>query len=770
MNARKAALVGAVLVLAGGAAWWALQQSSVKGPASVAAAPSAAALEAVFIGSAGCAGCHAAEHAAWRGSQHQRAMQHASTATVLGDFDDARFSYAGTTSTFLQRDGRFYLRTDGPDGRLAEFEVKYTYGVEPLQQYLVELPGGRLQAVSVAWDSRPAEAGGQRWFHLYPEGDVDHRDELHWTRPAQNWNFMCADCHSTDVRKGYDPEAGNFRTEYSEVTVGCEACHGPGSAHAQWAQAGAQGADARLTVALDERRGIGWQVDPQRGQPQRSRPRTTEREIAVCAQCHARRAQIAEGYRAGKPFLDHYLPALLEPGLYHADGQQRDEVYVWGSWLQSRMHAAGVTCSDCHEPHTQQLRAPGNDVCAQCHAPTQYDSGAHHHHPSGSTGAECANCHMPRETYMVIDPRRDHSMRVPRPDQSVSFGVPNACSRCHREEDAAWAAARVREWLGRDAAGFETFASTFAAAAAGDPRATDGLAYIVTDAAQPPIVRASALVRLGATGPIAPELLARAARDSAPLLRLAAAQTAQAQPPDQRASTVEHLLADPLRAIRIEAARVLAGTTSSLAAAAPSAWQAAADEYLATLRYNADRPESRVALGGFEAARGRQQESLAAFEQAIALDPGFVPAYVNAADTLRAAGSDREAVAMLERGLAQVPDAAALHHSLGLAQVRLGQTDSALTHIRRAAQLQPDSARYTYVYAVALDSTGRGSEAIRVLQAALERWPRDRDLLLALASFQLKAGQRAGAGATAQRLIEAHPQDPQARALANELL
>ncbi len=234
----------------------------------------------------------------------------------------------------------------------------------------------------------------------------------------------------------------------------------------------------------------------------------------------------------------------------------------------------------------------------------------------------------------------------------------------------------------------------------------------------------------------------RTARDPDPLLRLAAAQAAQSQPLEQRASTVEHLLSDPLRAIRIETARVLAGTAPSLAPTAPSAWQAAADEYLATLRYNADRPESRVALGGFEAALGRQPEAQATFAQAIALDPGFVPAYINAADALRAAGSDPEAVDMLERGLERVPDAAALHHSLGLAQVRLGQTDTAVTHIRRAAELQPDSVRYTYVYAVALDSTGREAEAIGVLQNALERWPRDRDLLHALASFQLKAGQR----------------------------
>ncbi len=251
MNARRAALVGVVLVLAGGVAWWAFQRPAAKGSAVVAASPATAPVDAQFIGSDGCAGCHAAEHADWRGSQHQQAMQHASAATVLGDFADARFSYAGTTSTFTRRDEQFFIRTDGADGKLADFEVKYTYGVAPLQQYLVQLPGGRLQAVSVAWDSRPADAGGQRWFHLYPDEKIDHRDELHWTRRSQNWNFMCADCHSTDVRKGYDPATNAFKTEYSEVTVGCEACHGPGSAHADWARAGS----SRRRRAIDGRAG-----------------------------------------------------------------------------------------------------------------------------------------------------------------------------------------------------------------------------------------------------------------------------------------------------------------------------------------------------------------------------------------------------------------------------------------------------------------------------------------------------------------------------------
>ncbi len=756
----------AAVVALGVGAWLALSHWRGPGNAAIEEDPPAA---ATFVGSERCASCHAAEFDLWRGSQHALAMQHASASTILGDFDDAQFSYGDVTTSFFRRDGRFWIRTDGPDGTLQEFEVRYAFGVAPLQQYLVELAGGRLQAVSVAWDSRPREAGGQRWFHLYPDERIDHRDELHWTRRAQNWNFMCADCHSTDIRKGYDPGADAFTTAYAEVSVGCEACHGPGSAHVYWADEKGDDPAMGLTVALDERRGVAWLPDPQTGKPRRSVALGSDRELDVCAQCHARRAQIAEGYRAGRPFMDHYLPSLLTPELYHPDGQQKDEVFIWGSWLQSRMHQAGVTCSDCHDPHTQRLRAPDNAVCAQCHAPSTYDDESHHRHPAGSTGAQCAECHMPRTTYMVVDPRRDHSMRVPRPDESVALGVPNACTACHADRDAQWAAQALRGWLGRDARGSQSFAAAFHGAEAGDPQALRDLATLGFDTAQPPIVRASALERLARHGRLDPSLAHRAARDPQPLLRLVAPRLADALPYPLRADLLAPLLTDERRAIRIEAARALAGGESRLPADSAPDWRRAADEYRATLHYNADRPESVTALGSFNAALGQFDEALRAFADARRLEPEFIPAYVNAADALRATGRDAEAAALLEEGLVQAPGSADLHHVLGLAQVRLGQTDAALASLERAVELAPESARFTYVYAVGLHSTGRPAEAIRLLETALERWPADRDMLLALASFQLEAGRRDRAAGVVSRLLEAYPSDRDAQALAAQL-
>jgi hypothetical protein len=436
----------AAFALAAALAWFALRPP----PAPPAPRPDPG--PAQFAGSASCASCHAEQHARWQDSQHALAMQHATDKSVLGDFGNARLRYAGTESTFYRRDGKFLMRTDGADGKLAEFEIKYAFGVYPLQQYLVEFPDGRLQAPSLAWDLRPRSAGGQRWFHLYPREKIDFRDELHWTKRSQNWNFMCADCHSTTVRKGYDAASDSFKTTWSEISVGCEACHGPGSRHLSNPK------EKLATPGMD-----------------------------ACAQCHARRSQIAEGFHGGKRFLDHYRPALLEPGLYHPDGQQRDEVYVWGSFLQSRMHRMGVTCGDCHEPHGAKLRAEGNAVCAKCHVPAKYDAPAHHFHQAG---ARCVDCHMPTENYMVVDPRRDHSFRVPRPDLSVSLGVPNACSACHADKGAKWAAAALVKRYGHRPEGFQRFAATLAEGASID------LAALAADVSQPEIARASALAAL----------------------------------------------------------------------------------------------------------------------------------------------------------------------------------------------------------------------------------------------------------------------------------
>jgi Tfp pilus assembly protein PilF len=756
-----------VIATVGAGIWWAprvAKQPPPPAPASHAAA------DPQYVGSEACANCHADAFAAWKGSQHAHAMQHAESGTVLGNFNQTRFHYAGVDSTFFRRDGRYFVHTDGADGKLADFEIKYTFGIDPLQQYLIEFPDGRLQALSIAWDTRPQERGGQLWFHLYPNDKVGYRDELHWTRYSQNWNFMCADCHSTDVRKNYDAAANSFHTTFKEIAVGCEACHGPGSAHIDWTRSKPADAAKGLTVALTERAGASWTIDRSSGNAVRNTPRAHDTEIGVCAQCHSRRSQIADGYRAGLPFLDFYRPALLSSPLYFADGQQRDEVYIWGSFLQSRMYHAGVTCSDCHEPHGQKLRAAGNALCSTCHLASKYDAPVHHHHAGTGPGTQCVDCHMPERTYMLIDPRRDHSIRIPRPDLSAALGVPNACTGCHQNTDAKWAAGLIEQWYGHQPQGFQRYAETFASFDRGAAQAGALLANLVGDVSQPAIARASALEALSAY-PSATTVAAAQAEltDPVALLRLASIGTLGVLPPAQRLPLLSALLQDPVRVVRMEAASTLADAMGDASESQRAAFDSAAGEYESSLRFNADRPESRVGLGTFYSREGRAEVAETQLRSAIAFDPSFMPAYVNLADLLRVQGRDAEGEQLLRSGLQMAPAAAALHYSLGLTLVRLNRNADALAELQRAANLAPNDVRFAYVYAVSLHSAGRSAAALAAIDHALAQQPDNRDLLIAAITFRRDSHDAAGARRYALRLSQLYPDDPDAAALLREL-
>ena len=398
---------------------------------------------AAFVGSSTCAECHRAQADLWQPSQHKLAMQHATTESVLGNFNDAGFDHGGVHSRFFRKDGKFFVETDGADGKLAVFEVKYTFGLDPLQQYLIEFPDGRLQALSIAWDARPASKGGQRWFHLYPNETIRHDDVLHWTQLNQNWNFMCAECHSMGVHKNYDAASNRFATTWAEISVGCEACHGQGSRHVGWARerqnwwSFGKSADPGmgLLARFTERRDVTWSPNAATGNATRSRaPDTLRAEVETCGLCHGRRGQLSEAWVPGRSLSDTHQVSPLARGLYQPDGQMLDEVYNYGSFKQSKMFAAGVTCSDCHEPHSTKLRAAGNDVCLQCHASDKYAAASHHHHERADPKVTCASCHMPQRTYMVIDQRHDHSFRIPRPDLSQTLDTAQRLQRLpHRQ-------------------------------------------------------------------------------------------------------------------------------------------------------------------------------------------------------------------------------------------------------------------------------------------------------------------------------------------------
>jgi predicted CXXCH cytochrome family protein len=760
-----AAALFAALVVAGALLQYQRNRASVEAsrPASEPVAAKAAAAE--YIGGKACAECHTKEADAWRGSDHDLAMQVADEKSVLGDFRDAKLKYAGTTTTFFRRDGRFYVNTDGPDGKAGDFEVKYTFGVHPLQQYLIELPGGRMQAFGIAWDSRPKGEGGQRWFHLYPDQNLKAGDPLHWTGNSQTWNFQCAECHSTNLRKGYDARTETFKTTWSELDVSCEACHGPGSNHAAWARKApdSKGYDSAkgLVVALDERKGVTWAPLADTGNAQRSAPRSQAREVDTCARCHGRAARLSDEEPHGRPMLDTHRLSLIEAGLYWDDGQMRDEVYNWGSFVQSKMFAKGVTCSDCHDPHSLKLRASGNSVCAQCHRTDKYDVEAHTHHPAGSAAAACAACHMPTTTYMRVDPRHDHSMRIPRPDLSAKLGTPNACNNCHTNKTPQWAATAISQWTAKAPAGYQRFAEAFAAASGGALEARRALLAIVEDKDQPAIVRASALVRLE------PWLTASTLRsatnalnDTDPVVRLAAVEALSGSPVETRQQYLPRMLQDPVLAVRIEAAHALAGPgESGLREADRAAYKRALDEFTAVQTYNADRPEGRTSLANLYALRGDGETAIAQYRKAIELDPTFVQAYANLADLFRARGAESESEAVLRAGLARNPGAAALHYALGLSLTRQKRPAEAIKAFAEAVKLDPAQPRFAYVYAVVQNDSGRKTEALQTLEAAHKRSPYDRDVLSALAHYTAAGGDRETALRYVKQLQELDPEN-----------
>lgn len=743
------ALLGVAAAAAGGWAWWSATRAT---SAPVAAPASAPPVAAAYVADAQCHACHAKAAEAWRGSHHERAMQPATAQTVLGDFANAKLVHRGATTTFTQRDGRYYITMEGGDGKPAEFEVKYTFGVAPLQQYLVAFPGGRLQAPTVAWDT-----DRKRWFALYPNERHAPDDPLHSAGRYQNWNLMCSECHSTDLRRNYDAKADTYDTKWAEISVGCQACHGPGSAHVAWAKAAgkdAKGVDARA---------LGLVVD--------FRGNDARYQVDACAPCHARRQRLTDAELPGRPLLDNVRPALLREGLYFADGQQQDEVYVWGSFVQSRMYAQGVRCTDCHDAHGLALKLSGNALCAQCHQPAgnarfptlakkAYDTPDHHRHPQGSAGAQCVACHMPSRDYMVIDARADHAFRIPRPDLTATLRTPNACNGCHDKQTPQWAADAVARWYGPNRRQEPGFAAVFAAARRGTPSALSGLDAIVADRAQPAIVRATALELARTFGPPGGQLAVRAKNDADALVRAAAAAAMAAVPAPERARYAASLLSDPIKLVRIEAARALAEVPAAqLPESDRTAFARAWAELVAAEGSLADMPATHLNLGGLYWQRGDFAAAEASYRRALALDPYLAIGYRSLASLLSQQGRNADAERALRDGIGRAPTDAALYASLGLLLVEEKREAEAVAALTKSAQIEPERART--LYNLGLLQQRRGD--LRAAGTALAKAHAlgDADATYALALLELKQNRPDRALPLVEALVAANPGNAQ---------
>ncbi|ADP72737.1 cytochrome C family protein [Rhodomicrobium vannielii ATCC 17100] len=712
-----------------------------------------------YVGQERCVACHESQRRDWAASSHAKSMQVASPSTLLGRFDGKPVG-GGDFAAFM-REPSAWARLDGANGKKADFPVAFTLGVFPLQQYLVPFSGGRLQALPFAWDSRPASEGGQRWFSLYPEAGIKPGDALHWTGRNQTWNSMCADCHSTGLRKNHDPATRAYSTTWSDINVACEACHGPGASHVAWAESGraatipnkdftAEGASARGGYWGDfDERGIRRFVGPAR-----------QREVDRCAPCHARRRALTDGWTSGQPLLDSHSPALLDDTLYFADGQFQDEVFEIGSFLQSRMAQAGVVCTDCHSAHGGGLKAGGNGVCAQCHDASRFDTSSHHRHTQGSEAARCVTCHMPGRTYMGVHVRHDHSFRLPAPRRAAALGAPDPCLTCHAKRGADWAEEALSRWGG---GGHRTGSKFAEALDAGRKRLSGAdrlLVEAAIDASNPAIARGTALSLLARfPGPLALPALNKGLADSEPLVRLGAVRGLAPYAPPLLSRLLSPVMGDPARAVRTEAARLLA---SANPAERSEPFRSALKEWVEAEQLASERPESALNLGVLWAELGDAEKAEATLRSAIEEDPSFTAGAITLADLYRAEGRNGEAEQVLRKSAAAAPRAGDARYALALTLIRQGRRAEARTELERAATLSPEEPRFAYAYGLALWEDGDRALAIDIWQKASRRNPGDRNLLEALVSFARESGRIEEAARYARSLARLAPGNPDA--------
>jgi tetratricopeptide (TPR) repeat protein len=712
---------------------------------------SAVVAEATFVGRAACARCHEAETKAWTGSHHDQAMTEATAETVRGDFSNVRFEGDGMRARFYRQDGKFLIETDGPDGRPATYEVAYTFGWKPLQQYLVRFPGGRMQAFSVAWDTEK-----RRWFFLYPGRTIPPSDWLHWTRNGQNWNGMCAECHSTNLVKGYDPESDTYATTWSEVDVSCEACHGPGSRHVAWAEVPPMG-----RAPLDDS-----------GLVMRTSGISNRSQVELCAPCHSRRTELGDYDHRRPELLDNHLPVLLAEGTYHADGQILDEDFEYGSFVQSKMFRMGVRCTDCHDAHTLKPRQEGNGVCLPCHSAPAYDDARHHFHKQEwqgkpSAGALCVSCHMPKSPFMVVHWRADHSIRIPRPDLTKSIGVPNACanSGCHDDKPLRWIGDAYDRWYGT--ARKPHYGTVIAAGRKGDPAARGELVRLTGDVLSPTLVRATALALLGDyEGPDVTAAFRQALVDEEPLMRRTAVAEAPIADEAERVARLAPLLADPFRAVRLEAASQLAGTPPALLRPyQQEALATATADYVAAMEHSLDFSFAGHNLGLLYERTNDPAKAEQAYRRAIAVDDLWPPPKVNLALLLARQGKGGEAEALLREALAARPDLPEAAYSLGLLLAETGRMEEAADRLAQAAAGLPANPRAAYNAGLALAQAGRDGEAESMLRRAVAIDPSSYDALFALGDFLLRRGRADEVLSIADRMTTLDATRPEAAQL-----
>jgi len=723
-----------------------------------------------YVGTSECKNCHSKEFEAWKNSDHALAMQEATAKSVLGDFSDVTVRFHNIDTRLYKSGDDFMVETLNHEGKKQRYKVSYTFGYSPLQQYLIETERGHIQALNVTWDSRPKTEGGQRWYHLQATENITTEHPFFWTRYFQNWNSRCANCHTTNLQRNYNEADHSYNTQWAEIGVACEACHGPGSDHlARAASDQYSNNDSGFNRPVRQQNNFIFNalsataINDQA--PALSSPKSehTAKQLEVCAPCHSRRGLIDE-FAIGEHFHDHFQLTLLNENTYFSDGQIEDEVFVYGSFAQSKMHDAGVTCTNCHNPHSTELTLPGNAVCLQCHKAETFQNFQHLGHSPESDGAQCVSCHMPSRRYMGVDDRADHSFSIPRPALASALGTPDACASCHSDWPQQTLNEKFTKLYGEERP--FPWAEVNHAGRQLNILALRSIMEFANDAEQSDLRRASLLVHAPSFPAQATvEGIQTALNDSSPLVRASAAEAAVFLPAQSRAQLLAPLLNDKTKVVRMAVANQLADAGDFIPSTLQATLQNLLLDYEKTLAISADSPAGQLNIGSYHYRRGNIALASQAYKQALIIEPNFVPALLNLADLLREKGNEAEAKTFIERAINTAPDSAMAHHALGLHFVRTKQMTDALKALDTAQKLDNSIPRHAYVYAIALDSTGKTSAAIDALIGADKRWPNQPELLMALINFMEREGKSAELLPYLSKLSRIAPAHPHVKTL-----
>ena len=695
--------------------------------------------DAKFVGSETCKACHQEEFMDWKNSHHDQAMKIADSTTILADFNNSTFTNHNVKSTFFKKEDGFYVNLKSPNGEFQDYKIVYTFGVTPLQQYIIEFPNGAFQCLQTAWDTEKKE-----WFDLQKDLELKSDEWIHWSGGAMRWNTACADCHSTDVRKNYDAETNVYNTTFIEINVSCESCHGPSSDHVQFYKDSVQG-----------------MLPPKLYMP---KDMTSTEWVDKCARCHSRRSQITPYFDYKGQFLDHYDPALLTYPTYEQDGQIRDEDYVYGSFMQSKMYHNTISCKNCHNPHSLQLIQTGNALCMTCHLP-KYDTQEHHFHKLNTEASQCINCHMTGKYYMGNDFRRDHSFRIPRPDQTLNYGTPNACNECHKDKDAKWASDVVVANYGKIRA--DHFSDHLLAGSQGDTKAYKAL---FSNMKYPGIARATALSQYSNEALSDAQLndLLKYLKDSSALVRNEAIKSFEKSPNKSYSKYIESLLKDSVRLNRISAARYFNSVNSLVTEGEP--FKAAQKEYLDALDMVSDFAGGQHQIALYHQAKGNMDAAIKAYKRAIEIDNYYNQARMNLALLYYQKGNLEETITLYLKVIEQEPDFGYAYYMLGLAYNEMGNSTDAKKYLLEASRKDPHNFNAIYNYSLLLQNEGNLTESISILNKALERFPDNERLLYAKLSALLNTQQFNESYITCSKLIEIAPENQDYRQILKKLL